>query len=215
MDGCDSIKVLVYENHPDWFEYIFIVYSKNSPLYNRLEKRFTLGEFELKNIYQQLNEFKNRTNDSIKQILKTENKDLLGKWISLYQLDNELYVSNTCDFEGYFILTDTLFYDCFMMDGPYLSIFKSVTKISDVKTRFVIETLRGIKDTVDFYQIHNSETFLVVFNNKFGRGNHFITYMTNLKNIRNYNLVHHKCSELDRYKFDVPDYEEILIKLNK
>lgn len=211
----DSIKVLVYENHPNWFEYIFIDYSKNSPLYEKLEKRFNLGEFEFENIYKQLNEFKNRTSDSVKHLLKNEYQYLLGKWICLYQLDDEFFVSNTCDFEGYFILTDTLFYDCFTMDGPDLSIFNSASKISDVKTQFAIETLRGVKDTVDFYQINNSMTFLVVFNNKFGRGNHFITYMTNSKNIRNYNLVHHECSELDRYKFDVPDYDEILLKLNK
>jgi hypothetical protein len=66
-----------------------------------------------------------RTSDSTSSILRTNYADFLTTWIDLYAINDVLYVTNSCEPEGFYLLTDSLFYDGYNMDAPDISIIKS------------------------------------------------------------------------------------------
>jgi hypothetical protein len=209
----DSIKVLKFEKLEGEHEYIFIDYNRNSEYYKPLEDEFKLAEYYSETIKERLSEFSNYKNDSIQLLINKEFQHLLGIWIPLHQLDNELFVVNSNDFQCSYTFTDTLFYDGFYQGGPEIYFIENVEKINSKKTHLKLRTFENRIIEMDFYQVDSKGTYLNVTKNKWDED--YISYMTKNANARSYNLVQHLCSELAPiYEFDKPDYQKILNELN-
>lgn len=205
----DSIKVLTYENHPDWHVYVFKDYSRNSKLYNPLENTFNISGRRLSYVNNVLEMTNLRTNDSISKLLNEEYDFLLKNWVELHSLDSELFVVNACEFMGEYNLTDSLFYDGYFMDVPEMSIIMGITKINDNLTQLKLKSMQNKNLSLDFYQVDDRGSFIVVFSGKFDKD--VISYMTTSDKVRNYNLIHHDCSDMTEiYEFDTPDYFKII-----
>ena len=186
----DSIRVLLYETEPCCHYYVFIDYNKQSDFYKRIEKSFNLPERNPEYVQQQFKESLTYTSDSISSLLNSDFDFLLGTWINLYSLENELYVINSCEYEGSYLFTDSLLYDGYYMDGPDISSFKSIQKLSDKRYQIQLETWLGKSITFDFYQYDQKGTYLIKISNKFEKD--IFSFMTTINKARNYKLVHHE-----------------------
>jgi hypothetical protein len=205
----DSIRVLLYETEPCCHYFVFIDYNPQSDYYERIQKTFNLPERSPEYVQKQFNESSNRTSDSISNLINSGFDFLLGTWINLYSFENELYVINSCEYEGSYLLTDSLFYDGYYMDGPDISSIKSIQKLSEKRYQIQFETWLGKLITFDFYQYDQRGSFLVKISNKFDKD--IYSLMTTIDNARNYRLVHHDCTDLmDRYSFDEVDFQAII-----
>jgi hypothetical protein len=210
FDINDSIKVLDFRYDPQWPYYVFVDYNKNSRLYEKLENGFNLSDYSHKDIEWILGNTELRTSDSTSSILRTNYADFLTTWIDLYAINDVLYVTNSCEPEGFYLLTDSLFYDGYNMDAPDISIIKSVSQIDN---GFKIDLVSTEKEAMrlEFYLVDSVGTYLVAYTGKTQK--EFFSYMTKLDSVRNYTLVHHECDALtEKEHFDDIDYNKVIKK---
>lgn len=211
FDINDSIKVLDFRYDSQWPYYVFIDYNKDSRLYSKLEKDFDINRYSHEDIEWSLKNAAMRTSDSVSKIFNLKYSEFLGTWIGLYSMKDDLYVTNSCEPEGFFHLTDSMFYDGYYMDAPEISYIKSIAQIDNNGIQIVLESTDIKEMTLEFYKVDTIGTYLVALKDKTQKES--ITYMTKIDSVRNYKLVHHECDALtEKECFDKIDYNKIIKK---
>ncbi|MBN1185766.1 MAG: hypothetical protein JXB49_26020 [Bacteroidales bacterium] len=210
----DSIKVLDFKYDSQWPYYVFVDYNRDSKLYEKLEKGFNIDFYSIEEIKDILTKSKMSTEDSISMILKTKYSTFIGSWICLYEIEEDLYVTNSCEPEGFYLLTDSVFYDGFNMDVPEMSFIRAVSQIDKNGFQILLESTNKKEMTLEFYKVDSAGTYLVALTDKMQM--EFISYMTKVDSVRNYYLVHHECDALtDKVCFERINYQKIIKKYRR
>jgi hypothetical protein len=187
LDITDSIKILKVDKTQK--SVAFIDYNKNSIFHSKLlQYRGNLRDTNTYNqTYLKQKDFGTFNTPEIP-------KDVIKKWIQLFQYKGEFYVYLDCDFQIVYETTDSTF-NSYSMDATWPSLIKKCKK-QDKLTRLITYN----NDTITIIQIDNQLIYRIIQKKE-------CNYYTPTDKINNFYIIVHHCTDLteDIITFDKID----------
>jgi hypothetical protein len=189
LEITDSIKILKVDKIQK--SIAFIDYNKNSKFHLKLLQN--RGNLSDTNTY---NQVYLRQKDS--GTFKTPEipKEMIKKWIQLFQYKGEFYVYLDCDFQIIYETTDTTF-NSYSMDATWPSLIKKCEK-QDKLTHLITYN----NDTIAIERIDNQLIYRIIQKKE-------CNYYTPADKINNFYIIVHHCTDLTE---DIISFDKINCK---